>query len=363
MMQEKISFELNELEVKYVQKQQKSIAYYQRILEEATDLSIKKNESIDDLYGGAYIDSDGKLKVYIKDMKSDFVKKINAVSSEIEVCLGEYTLKELTEIKNEIDNFQRNRSDKFGETFHAWWLDDSANRIIVAFDELTDEKIKIFKNIVIDSNAIVFTQAKGKAQNEATLLKPGGKITGENGSNYSIGYAVELNGGKGILTSAHGSTRKVQAGQKFFYGSNEIGRCLKTELGGSLDVSFVSVTNRNFFISNTIEIIQRELSTEIRYPSAGTIVFKAGATTGVTSGTILSTNYSGMIDGEIFSNLTTTNYNSAAGDSGGVVFYVPSDGIRYTVGIHKGGVDYDAPDVKSFVKAGEIRRLWGVERV
>ena len=92
-------------------------------------------------------------------------------------------------------------------------------------------------------------------------------------------------------------------------------------------------------------------------------MFKAGATTGVTSGTILSTNYSGMIDGEIFSNLTTTNYNSAAGDSGGVVFYVPSDGIRYTVGIHKGGVDYDAPDVKSFVKAGEIRRLWGVERV
>ena len=37
MMQEKISFELNELEVKNVQKQQKSIAYYQRILEEATD--------------------------------------------------------------------------------------------------------------------------------------------------------------------------------------------------------------------------------------------------------------------------------------------------------------------------------------
>ncbi len=51
---------------------------------------------------------------------------------------------------NRINEFKLNGEDDFANKFNYFKLSDSSNRIIVEFDELTDENIAEFKRKVTD---------------------------------------------------------------------------------------------------------------------------------------------------------------------------------------------------------------------
>ena len=58
----------------------------------------------------------------------------------------------------------------------------------------------------------------------------------------------------------------------------------------------------------------------------------------VESGTVQCNNYSVTINNVQFTDLVKAGYYRAGGDSGGIVYTVPSSGYASPAGIHKGGV-------------------------
>ncbi|HZK71903.1 MAG TPA: hypothetical protein VFD03_10390 [Clostridia bacterium] len=87
--------------------------------------------------------------------------------------------------------------------------------------------------------------------------------------------------------------------------------------------------------SNVLVDSSNVLSTTISSSGVGTVINKAGKSTGYTSGTVTSTNVSVSYDGQNFNYLVAANYTSAPGDSGGIVYsYISSTNTRYTLGIH-----------------------------
>ena len=81
--------------------------------------------------------------------------------------------------------------------------------------------------------------------------------------------------------------------------------------------------------------------------------------TGATSGKIISINASFTVSGETFTNLTSADYESASGDSGGIVYsYISSTNTRLTLGIHKGSLG----STRYYVKANQINSALGTSR-
>lgn len=103
------------------------------------------------------------------------------------------------------------------------------------------------------------------------------------------------------------------------------------------------------------------LSTATSLPGKGTLVNLRGATTNTSSGYILSTDAT-VYDPQFqttFTNLTTADYHTAGGDSGGIIYtYISSTNTRYTVGINKGVKD----GIAYFVKADLALDGLGVSR-
>lgn len=102
------------------------------------------------------------------------------------------------------------------------------------------------------------------------------------------------------------------------------------------------------------------MSTTTTLPGAGTTVNKIGQSTGATSGTIISTNVSVIGGtGSTITNMTSANYTSAGGDSGGPVYtYISSTGTRPTAGIHMGA----SGSTRYFTKASNILSTFGISR-
>jgi streptogrisin B len=119
--------------------------------------------------------------------------------------------------------------------------------------------------------------------------------------------------------------------------------------GSSLDAAFVQ-TNPGYAMTNKVMgSLGASLVAGYLNPVVGTTVNKAGATTGLTSGYIISSNTSANYDGKIITDLYEADYLSASGDSGGVVY--TSD---WPVGIHVAGPAYGGEGSRYFVKASRI---------
>lgn len=74
---------------------------------------------------------------------------------------------------------------------------------------------------------------------------------------------------------------------------------------------------------------------------------------------VLSTNVTVTLDGITHTNLTSADYSSSGGDSGGIVYsYVSSTNTRYTLGIHCAAVG----STRYYIKADEINSALGTSR-
>ena len=81
--------------------------------------------------------------------------------------------------------------------------------------------------------------------------------------------------------------------------------------------------------------------------------------TGTTLGKVTKSNASVTFDGVTFFRLVVADYSSAAGDSGGLVFFeVPGENLINTVGIHKG----TSGNTKFYFKVSEVNRIFRLRR-
>lgn len=308
-----------------------------------------------DYYGGSYINDDGKLVVYV----TDGMRRPAALSDNADVIYVPctYSYNELLSVMDTLNDYKFSHpNDTVANNFNEFGLYDSENRVIVKLDDLSDESVKEFKENVCDSDVIEFEPGSGPAKAEVNV-NAGDKISYSGGS-ASIGYRVKRNGVVGFVTAGHAADSE---GKSIKYNDTAFASCEKSQRKGNVDAAFCKITNSSYSLTNTLSGTSNTLSTTISEPGVGTVINKIGMTTGHTYGKILSTNVTvTFASGDTISNLTSADYDSGAGDSGGVVYsYIGATGARLTLGIHTGAGD---DGTRYYTKANEINAAFGTSR-
>lgn len=307
-------------------------------------------------YGGSYIDNDGKLVINSTDNSNsnnqNFKQRTGTDKFILKPC--KYSYKMLNKIVDTLNTYKLEKADSpISVNFNSYALLDEQNNIVVYLDEYNQEQIEAFKKQVIDSPAIEFRKAVGKFENEISINA--GSTIDSGIYSASVGYRARLNGVDGIVTAAH-FVSPVSSIEK---DGITFAICTASKESGSVDASFCKITNSLYIPTNTLEGTSNTISTTISEPGVGTVINKVGLSTGATSGKIISTNASLTVEGVTFTNLTSADYTSAPGDSGGIVYsYVSSSNTRYTLGIHKGAVG----STRYYVKANQINSALGTSR-
>lgn len=318
--------------------------------------TLNKSDAIDypDYYGGAYINDSGKLVVLIKGSPNRYKKNIEDIigNQEVEFIACKNSYKNLNSIMKSLNSYKSNppsSNSTSSKNFNLFHLDDVSNNIVVYLDNDSDANKKEFKKFVYNSNAIIFKKKVGDFVYNSTIYT-GDRITSPQGAG-SMGFRAKNSAGEeGIVTAGH----VINQYQTLSYGGSPIGICTVSKVVATYDAAFIPITEPYLnMATNTIIGTTNVLSTATSSPGIGTLVNKVGQSTGSTSGKILSTNASVTANGITHTNLTSANYTSAAGDSGGIVYsYVSSTNTRYTLGIHTG--EYLAEGIRYYSKASNI---------
>ena len=181
----------------------------------------------------------------------------------------------------------------------------------------------------------------------ATVMAGGGVTIA--GSTCSVGYPAKRGSQVDFVTTGHGT---ATVGQVVKYAGTSIGIVTARQLSGSVDASFVQITEANWSASYMIQCTSNTLRKNYALPAEGTYIYRCGAASGKSYGRVSSNNYSSKTYG--LSNLTSTTYSAERGDSGGIVYTTSND----ICGIHHGR-DNDT-NQGLFVKATRIRDGLGV---
>lgn len=114
-------------------------------------------------YGGSFINSMGDLVVFVVGdtvrYKKDLVKRIG--SSDFIIHLGQYDFDHLNSVLAELNVFYNNADNKLIVNelqilqFRIEW-----NRVVVEMNDCTDEKITLFRTLVLDSPTLSFKYPK-----------------------------------------------------------------------------------------------------------------------------------------------------------------------------------------------------------
>ncbi|MGB3182197.1 MAG: hypothetical protein WBB45_12455 [Cyclobacteriaceae bacterium] len=314
-------------------------------------------------YGGAYINDDGKLVVYVKGNSDKLKRKVYELVGDEDVIIrrANHSMGTLNKIMNNLNAFKADPANASkSANWNSYSMRDADNEILVLLDNYSDAEVKNFRKNVMNHPAIRFEKSNGQSELEASV-QPGCKhFDGNSGTVEAGSYAFRAKYGTrtGMVVSGHVIENKYDP----VYDPatlDYVGSCVVSKFGGSVDAAFVEVTNSSYIPSNLICNQTNYLSTTTSRPGAGTVVNKVGYKTGRTSGKIISTNASATFLGVNFTNMTSADYVSDGGDSGGIIYtYISSSNTRYTVGVHQGVFNGE----KIFSKADLVMSALSVTR-
>lgn len=316
-----------------------------------------------DYYGGAYITGKGDLVVLIHGEQEKGKQAVDAVigSGNVKFSTAQYSYNYLSGLMDDLNELaMRRKNPEILENLTSFSLMDASNEVEVQVLGLNDQKRAKLHKLLFDKPGFTFKVSTGRFKAEVTA-NPGCEVS-RNASmagSGSIGFAAKRNsdGKLGFVTAGHA----ILVGEKAYYGGTAIGTCVSSQQSGTVDAAFVTLDNTaSDNVSNILCGTSNLLSTTTTLPGVGTTVNKIGQSTGSTSGTIISTNVSVISGtGSTITNMTSANYTSAGGDSGGPVYtFISSSGTRPTAGIHMGA----SGSTRYFTKASNILSTFGIAR-
>lgn len=319
---------------------------YQRLLDnlsEATYTSMGKSVSWD-YYGGAYINNDGNLVVCVTD---DY----DVSSNVIQTCTGnadiiiksvDYTyaaleqeqtrITELYEAMREtsapvvIDSAQATSQPLAEELFasiRSTYIDEEKNIVVVEIENLTADKATLFHEIFSDKGFVEF--AEGYNNTTTADWNPGRKIYKSTGGWLSTGYPVYFTNSNGVLergfiTAGH-SYGEGDIVYRSSGGTNELGVCVASAFSGDTDAALIQITSSSYDISEVTYYEDTTLSSNsYSLPAQGSTIYKEGAKTQCTSGTVSSRSVTVYYSGTTVTDMLKTTALNLSGDSGGVAY-------------------------------------------
>lgn len=310
-------------------------------------------------YGGAYVDEDGFLVIAVTEdvaeCKKDLMFRID--DSMVRYQLVSFNYSFLQSIKNLIQNYiDSNRDDEVSRNIKAWGIRQKMNKVIVYLEDTNDERIKGFKEKITSSDAVQFMPMAGHFVADTVSIDAGNPI-----KNASVAYRALTVGSqiKGVVTAAHvvRLNNYIQT-----VGGTDFAKCIKRHYGVSADAAFCEITDANFVPSRDIYGLSGAiLNNNTMDPIEGSIVYKVGSKTGLTSGLIMDTDFACQYkDGTRFQHLTATSYGHDHGDSGGIVYYLTGS-TRFIAGVHCAGFENGVPEnpeiTAVYSKASKINSL------
>lgn len=288
-------------------------------------------------YGGSFIDELGWLVVYIvgdlESAKKSFTKIVNR-GDGFHLRPGRYSYRSLMEIKEKIDAAKELKEfKKIFDNVAAYGPDDRNNRFVVELFDLDEDFIKVFKELISDSEAISF-ETGGGVVDEVTV-RPGQRITRANtneGSTLTIRARTNGNpiGNQGFIMSGHATTAVGETIRFNGIPTVAIGTVRNRQNSGRVDSAYVQRTGTDIVLSQNLNQNSQVLTSTTSLAAVGTTVNLAGQASGVRSGQIthLNSTVSGFTGHR-------ASYFSQGGDSGGPV-YVRVSNQNWIVGVHKG---------------------------
>ncbi|MCL1990002.1 MAG: S1 family peptidase [Defluviitaleaceae bacterium] len=292
-----------------------------------------------DYYGGAFINDEGKLVIYVVgDLVEAQAKVAKVIENDEAYVLKQalYSYKELLELKETFDFLEK--TDEQVEVFAnvtAYGPLEKDNLLMVEMNVLDQAKISQFKAFVSDSDMIVFRQGEF-IENQATVHPGQGVFNPQNGRSTLTTRARQNsgNGPVGFIMSGHGVN---QVGHTIRNGSaanaTVLGQVTLRQWSGNIDAAFCQRTNNAVSLSDQIFQNGLALGPSITTAPVGTSVFIAGSSSGVQTGTVAATNLTVSVSGVVMNGLSRASYSSQGGDSGGPIYRTIS-GVRPIAGNH-----------------------------
>lgn len=310
-------------ELEFYTRQSESIVQYKLMLEKFNSKSKVRTtgeQVYDDNYGGAYINTDGNLVVLLVEPTSSNTNYMKGITNNNELITidCEYPYNELI---NVIDTINANLEYLYQQNIiiSSMYEDVYCNRVIINVIALSMEKESIIRNI-IDSPCMKINNCTVYEKTDSIDLKGGDKINDLEGSS-TIGFCGTTNDGYGFVIAGHAGD---VIGERFYYSGTPIGEVTATayESGSTADVAFVKKSS-NVNTTNKIGVFKCHYrATGLSDFPVGAQISKLGATTGATSGTILSNHYTSYANDRYFLVQVKASYRAAVGDSGGPVYIV-----------------------------------------
>ena len=284
--------------------------------------------------GGLYINKNNDPIIQIKkdnnvtlsEEKASKIRNFSniAKNNDIEIEYVNHSYNELEKINNKINDSYTNNNINT-DNITANYIDVINNRVVVELVDNSLTKQNEFKNNIINSDAIYFTQG-GELVEE---LNPGQMIN----NNCTLGFRAKLNDGtQGFVTAGH-CVQNISIGNQY----STYGTLMKSQNSGSVDAAFIATSQPVTTTLQYGDYIVKYLSTTAYTPIPGMMVGKSGYKTGYSTGTITSTSGTVNQNGQpLFTDLLFANYNSDGGDSGSPVFRITGTSTGTLIAVHKG---------------------------
>lgn len=319
---------------------------YQRLLDNLSkDASSSVGRiALSDYYGGAYINDDGNLVVCVTDdydVKSaaiqaytgneqiitERVKYTYATLEQEQARLTEvYEAMRVASATKEADPSKSPVSSAAEDLFASicsTYIDEEKNIIVVEIENLTTDKIALFQILFSDKDFVEFTE--GYTNTTTADWNPGRKIYKSTGGWLSTGYPVYFtnsNGNleRGFVTAGHGY-EEGDIVYRSYGGTNELGVCVASAFSGDTDAALIQITSSSYDISEVTYYDDTTLSSNsYSLPAQGSTIYKEGAKTQCTSGTVSSRSVTVYYADATVSDMLKTTALNLGGDSGGVAY-------------------------------------------
>ena len=331
--------------------------------------------------GGMYINDNNDLVLQIvkdnipkiEDKEFNIYNTIINLSDKMIIEYVKHSYSELKEAQNRIDNYYKEKNSfktyaiynnkkvekdsyKFDDGLETTSIDELENKLIIGLSNY-DRKLMVQLDEIIKNPDIVKYEKTGKNVDEHYT---GGLLPGN--QTCSLGYRARDSSNTsvvGMMTAGHCSDTGGSIGTVIIGQDGQLfGTVWSWQKSGSIDAAFIftaygqSLSNKLRYNSSGNGVGPTLKTFVISSFTKGQWIGKVGMKTKYSTGTVIS----GSVSAGGLTNLVSANYNSAGGDSGGIVFGGSTSNYK-TAGIHKGTYGN-----KVFSKASIINSTFGISR-